>query len=95
MTGVGRLGRCERVSSNTSRGRVWGDDVNEDHHNDQDVKVLHRMIIYIRDEALRLNVADVAFLLNQAEDAVVAFAPLVLAEQVERSFGREASTLDH
>lgn len=77
------------------RGRAWGDGVNDDHHNDEDVKVLHRMIIYIRDEAIRLRVADVAFLLEQAEDAVVAFAPLVLVDQAESAFARAAFTRDH
>ncbi len=81
--------------SNQWRGRAWGYGVNDDHHNDEDVKVLHRMIIYMRDEAIRLRVADVAFLLEQAEDAVVAFAPLVLADQLEITFGREAYSRDH
>ncbi|MGI3902501.1 MAG: hypothetical protein ACRYF1_18650 [Janthinobacterium lividum] len=53
------------------------------------------MIIYIRDEAIRLHVADVAFLLEQAEDAVVAFAPLILVDQAESVFARAAFTRDH
>lgn len=42
------------------------------------IEVLHRMIIYVREEALRLRVMDVALLLDHAEDAVTAFAPAAL-----------------
>ncbi len=42
------------------------------------IEVLHRMIIYVREEALRLRVMDVALLLDHAEDAVTAFAQAAL-----------------
>ena len=51
-----------------------------DDRNDQGVRMLHRMIAYVRDEALRLHILDVALLLDHAEDAVVAFAPTILAD---------------
>ena len=35
------------------------------------LKALHRMIVYVRDEATRLRIADAALLLEYAEDAVV------------------------
>ena len=35
------------------------------------VRALRRMIVYVRDEAMRLRIADVALLLGYAEDAVV------------------------
>ncbi len=42
------------------------------------IEMLHRMIIYVREEALRLRVMDVALLLDHAEDAVTAFASAAL-----------------
>lgn len=69
--------------------------MSDDDRNEQGVKVLHRMLAYMRDEAVRLRVSEVAFLLEQAENAVVAFAPLLLADQVEGRLGREASTQEH
>ena len=39
---------------------------------DDDVKILHRMIAYLRDEAERLRIVDVARLMEQAEDAIEA-----------------------
>ena len=60
------------------RGRgltAWGRDVTEDQHRQSSIETLHRMIIYVRAEALRLRVMDVVLLLEHAEDAVTAFAP--------------------
>ena len=42
------------------------------------IEMLHRMIIYVREEALRLRVMDVALLLEHAEDAMTAFASAAL-----------------
>ena len=42
------------------------------------IQTLHRMIIYVREEAIRLRVMDVALLLEHAEDAVTAFATAAL-----------------
>jgi hypothetical protein len=52
-----------------------------DDRDDEGVRVLHRMIAYVRDEALRLHIPDVALLLDHAEDAVLAFAPAIAADQ--------------
>ena len=49
--------------------------IDEEHH-DAAIEVLHRMIAYIRAEALRLDVMDVALLLEHAGDAVMSFAPV-------------------
>ena len=35
------------------------------------LKALHRMVVYVRNEASRLRVADVALLLGYAEDAIM------------------------
>lgn len=67
----------------------------EDDHNDEGVKVLHRMIAYVREEALRLNIMDVVLLLEHAQDAVVAFAPAALADQAGGGFRRDPTRLDH
>ena len=37
---------------------------------DDDVKILHRMIAYLRDEAERLRMLEVVRLMEQAEDAI-------------------------
>ena len=37
---------------------------------DDDVKILHRMIAYLRDEAERLKILEVVRLMEQAEDAI-------------------------
>ncbi len=42
---------------------------------DESIKALQRMIAYIREEALRLRIGDVAHLLERAEDAVAGSAP--------------------
>ena len=39
---------------------------------DDEIKILHRMIAYLRDEAERLRIVDVARLMEQAEDAIEA-----------------------
>ena len=39
---------------------------------EDDLKILHRMIAYLRDEAERLSILDVARLMEQAEDAIQA-----------------------
>lgn len=36
---------------------------------------LHRMIVYVREEAARLRVMDVALLLDRAEETMTTFAP--------------------
>lgn len=63
-------------------------------HNIDGVKVLYRMIAYVRDEALRLRIMDVAILLEHAEDAVVAFTPIRLAEQGNANL-RDRTSPDH
>ena len=35
------------------------------------LKALHRMVVYVRNEAARLRVADAALLLGYAEDAIM------------------------
>ncbi len=39
---------------------------------EDDVKILHRMIAYLRDEAERLSILEVVRLMEQAEDAIEA-----------------------
>ncbi len=39
---------------------------------EDDVKILHRMIAYLRDEAERLRILEVVRLMEQAEDAIEA-----------------------
>ena len=39
------------------------------------VRTLNRMLAYIRDEALRLRILDVAILLEHAQAAVTTFVP--------------------
>lgn len=46
----------------------------EHRHRGSSIEALHRMIIYVREEALRLRLMEVALLLEHAEDAVMAFA---------------------
>ena len=58
-----------------------GIDVSKLEDYDNSVKALHRMIAYIRDEAMRLRIADVAILLERAEDAVISFVPNATTEQ--------------
>ena len=41
---------------------------------EDDVKILHRMIAYLRDEAERLRIVEVVRLMEQAEDAIEACA---------------------
>ena len=41
---------------------------------EDDVKILHRMIAYLRDEAERLRIIEVVRLMEQAEDAIEACA---------------------
>ena len=67
----------------------------QDDHNDEGVKVLHRMIAYVREEALRLNIMDVVMLLEHAQDAIVAFAPAALADKANGDDRRDPSRLDH
>ncbi len=67
----------------------------EGEHNDEAVKVLHRMIAYVRDEATRLHIADVAILLEHAEDALAAFAAPALADCRDSAPRRDRTTLDH
>lgn len=67
----------------------------QDDHNDEGVKVLHRMIAYVREEALRLNIMDVVLLLEHAQDAIVAFAPAALTDQASAGCRRDPSRLDH
>ena len=37
---------------------------------EDDVKILHRMIAYLREEAERLSIVEVVRLMEQAEDAI-------------------------
>ena len=37
---------------------------------EDDIKILHRMIAYLRDEAERLRIVEVVKLMEQAEDAI-------------------------
>ncbi len=62
---------------------------------DEGVRVLHRMIAYVREEALRLRIPDVALLLDHAEDAVVAFAPAALADHAARRTLRDRPLASH
>lgn len=66
-----------------------------DDRDDEGVRVLHRMIAYVRDEALRLHIPDVALLLDHAEDAVVAFAPTILGEGAGPGDGHDGAVLSH
>lgn len=74
--GISIRHRC-RVAGGVNRGGLG---VIEDDGDAEGVKVLHRMITYVRDEAVRLQIMDVAVLLEHAEDAVLAFAPSALAD---------------
>ena len=73
----------------------WGLSVIEDDGNAEGVKVLYRMITYVRDEAVRLRIMDVALLLEHAEDAVLAFAPPALAEQTGGGSNTEGTASKH
>ena len=42
---------------------------------EENLKALQRLIAYIRDEAARLRIVDVALLLERAEDAVTSLIP--------------------
>ena len=53
------------------------------------------MISYIRAEALRLEVMDVALLLEHAEDAVTAFAPVSHGGQNGAPAVREVNCVEH
>lgn len=66
-----------------------------DDRDDEGVRMLHRMIAYVRDEALRLHILDVALLLDHAEDAVVAFAPTVLADRAGATDPRDEAAPCH
>ena len=57
---------------------AWGRNVSEDQQREASIETLQRMIIYVREEALRLRVMDVALLLEHAEDVVTAFASAAL-----------------
>ena len=59
------------------------------------IKALYRMIAYIRDEAVRLRIMDVALLLEHAEEAVLAFAPSALTEGRGGYQFREMTALKH
>ena len=58
------------------------------------VKMLHRMIAYIRDEAVRLRIMDVAVLLEHAEKAAAVFSPEPLGSNT-RSPRQDCSRVDH
>ena len=68
---------------------AWERDVTEHERREASIAMLHRMIVYVREEAHRLRVMDVALLLEHAEDAVTAFAPAALNRH-----GPVASVLD-
>ena len=59
------------------------------------IEVLHRMVAYIREEALRLRVMDVALLLEHAEKAVTTFAPPAAEVQARLSALQDANRVEH
>lgn len=75
--------------------KAWGRDVTEDEIREVGIEILHRMITYVREEALRLGVMDVAILLEHAEDAVTAFAPASLTPPGHASSILAATRVEH
>lgn len=77
--------------------RGWGGGLGviEDDGDAEGVKVLHRMITYVRDEAVRLRIMDVAVLLEHAEDAVLAFAPPAFADPAGGGSTTDETTSKH
>lgn len=80
--------RCEL------RLTAWERDVTEHRHRESSIETLHRMIIYVREEALRLRVMEVALLLEHAEDAVTAFDPPALGTN-RTSPAADATRVEH
>ena len=70
--------RRGRSAVGCSKSNAWGRDVTERENREGSIEMLHRMIIYVREEALRLRVMDVALLLEHAENAMTAFASAAL-----------------
>lgn len=85
-------GRCVWKSPGLN---TWGRDVTEDESREVSIEMLHRMITYVRLEALRLRVMDVALLLEHAEDAVTAFAPASLSAPGHGSSILDATRIEH
>lgn len=86
---AGRDAGWTTTRDGTSGTETVGAGVAETEHREVSIEALHRMITYVRQEAVRLRVMDVAVLLEHAEDVVTAFAPAAL-----ESHGRAPSTLD-
>lgn len=59
------------------------------------IEVLRRMIAYIREEALRLRVMDVAMLLEHAEEAVTSFAPATLRTHACLTAPQDLNRVEH
>lgn len=84
----GRGARCVELNQ-------WGRNVTERERDGASIAVLHRMIAYIREEALRLRVMDVAVLLEHAEEAVTAFSPATLGARPSRVAPPDAGRVEH
>lgn len=74
---------------------IGGRDLIDDGRAEVSAEVLHRMIRYVRAEARRLQVMDVALLLEHAEDAVAAFSAPAPRRQGRAPIGLEACRVEH
>jgi hypothetical protein len=100
----GRKSRVGRVRTAPVRGccevrsagpNAWGRDVTEVERREASIEALHRMITYLREEAVRLRVMDVAVLLEHAEDVVTVFAPATLNRPCRGPAALDASRVEH
>jgi len=62
---------------------------------DENLRALRRLIAYIRDEAARLRLVDVALLLERAEDAVSSLIPGTIELDALQAQACSASIIEH
>jgi len=62
---------------------------------DENLRALRRLIAYIRDEAARLRIVDVALLLERAEDAVSSLIPGTIELDALQAQACSASIIEH
>lgn len=74
---------------------AWGRDVTEVERREASIEMLHRMITYLREEAVRLRVMDVAVLLEHAEEVVTVFAPAALNGRCRGPAPLDAARVEH
>ena len=67
----------------------------EQHEREDAVRTLGRMLAYTRLEAVRLNLLDVAVLLEHAEGVITTFAPCVLPDHGRRMPTHDERNVEH